>query len=129
MATEDNEMYIIHKDCSYAWYSVLNEILVKEGQEVEAGEPIAIVGGDKYAQGNHVRLSVLFSYFCDTCENGKGAYGSAYLKPKFYLSNGSIDTLTHNNSYAVTYPDEIITREMSRRELKKWRKEHSLPNR
>ncbi|MDR2937988.1 MAG: M23 family metallopeptidase [Prevotellaceae bacterium] len=125
MSTEENAVHIMHKDCSYAWYSVLSQILVKDGQEVEAGQPIAIVGGDKYASGNHVRFSVIHSYYCDTCDNRAGAYGKAFVKPKFYQSNGAIDTLMRNsNIYTAAHPDEIITREMSRRELKKWRKAH-----
>lgn len=129
MTTEDNHIYIIHKDCSYAWYKVLDEVLVKEGQKVEAGEPIAIVGGSKYEQGNHVRFSVMYPYFCDSCNHNAGDYGLEYVKLKFYLSEGKVDTLTHNKAYTSTLSDEIITKEMSKSELKKWRKSHPLPAR
>ncbi len=127
MATDENEIYIAHKDCTRARYSVLNEIFVKEGQKIEAGAPIAIAGGDKYTQGSHVRFCVMYSYLCDTCKNGDSAYGNVYVHPKFYLGNEVVDTVARNTTYTSAHTDEIITKEMSKSELKQWKKKHLAP--
>ncbi|MDR0418921.1 MAG: M23 family metallopeptidase, partial [Prevotellaceae bacterium] len=86
MSSDDNELYVAHLDCSIARYRVLNQIFVREGDWVGAGQPIAITGGEKYISGTHVRISVYYAYKCLDCGgDNEGRYGYAYVKPKFYL--------------------------------------------
>lgn len=125
MASNDNEIYITHSDCSIARYLVLNEIFVKEGDWVEAGQPIAITGGEKYKSGTHVRFSVYYAYKCLDCEgDNEDWYGYAYVKPKFYLRGGAVEQLETGNKYVSEHTEEMIIREMSKRELKKWNKKN-----
>ncbi|MCL2649554.1 MAG: M23 family metallopeptidase [Candidatus Azobacteroides sp.] len=121
MSTKDNQITICHQDNTFARYSVLSEVLVKKGQEVEAGEPIAITGGEKYASGYQVRLSISYLYKIDNPEKEDDLpVGSAYVTPRFYLSSGEVKPLELKEVYISTHPQEIITKEMSKKELKKY---------
>ena len=59
----ENYLEIAQADCSIAHYGVLrkNSNLVKLGQSVAAGQPIGVVGGDKYGRGSDIRFSVYYN--------------------------------------------------------------------
>jgi murein DD-endopeptidase MepM/ murein hydrolase activator NlpD len=126
-SSDDNFIELFHNDCSFARYQVFRKSLVRAGQEVEAGDAIAIAGGEQYASGPHVRFSV---YFLDPQQAATNTGTSAkvqhwaYVPPVFYTKEGANNVLTPGNNYTSEKPVEIITQEMTKGELKKWMKKH-----
>lgn len=57
-----NFIEIFHADGSFAEYGIIKKdgALVHPGQQVEAGTPIGIVGGDQYGRGSEIRFSVSY---------------------------------------------------------------------
>jgi murein DD-endopeptidase MepM/ murein hydrolase activator NlpD len=100
---------------------------VHAGQEVEAGDPIGIAGGEKYTSGAHLRF---FVYYRDpqpkATSNGEPGRKLrwAYVTPVFYTKENANNVLTPGNNYTSEKPVEIITQEMTKGELKKWMKKH-----
>lgn len=114
-AGTENYIEIVHGDCSFGHYGILrkNSSFVRPGQFVEAGEPIGLVGGDKYGRGSEVRFSVSYN---------PGQDGSwAYVPLKFWTKKNGKGMLKHGGTYISEFPESIITREMSKAELKKWK--------
>ena len=60
--TNWNFVEIFHADGSFAEYGILKKdgALVQPGQQVEAGTPIGLVGGDQYGRGSEIRFSVSY---------------------------------------------------------------------
>lgn len=127
-SSEDNFIEIFHNDCSFGKYQVLKKSLVKIGQEVEAGEPIAISGGEKYISGPHVRFFVYYNYeqeFESKLSDGSNVKRYwAYIPLVFYTKEENKSRLSFNNKYTSVHPDSIITQEMTKREIRKWIKNH-----
>lgn len=124
--SDENYIEIFHKDCSFGRYQVLKKSLVRIGQEIEAGDPIAIAGGDKYTSGSHMRFLV---YYNDEYEypikNNDGTYvkgNLAYVPLVFCTKEGTNTGLIYGIQYTCTKPDSIITQEMTKQQLKNWRK-------
>lgn len=121
MSTKENCVYLYHKDCTFARYSVLNEIFVKKGQVVEAGQPIAVTGGEKYDGGCHLRLSVSY-LFDNKKENEDMPVGRAFVTPKFYVNDNGTEVLESKVKYTSIHPEEIIVKEMNKKEVEKYKK-------
>jgi hypothetical protein len=117
-----NYIEIAHADCSFGRYGILRKdgAFVRTGQLVEAGEPIGIVGGDSYGRGSDGRFSVYYNMM----ENSGGKIGLAYVPLKFWTWKNGKGMLRHGATYISQFPDVVITREMSRGELVKWRAAH-----
>lgn len=130
LASADNFIEVFHNDCSFARYQVFDQSLVRAGQQVDAGDPIAIAGGEKYTSGAHVRFSV---YYRDPLQAATNTGTSAkvqqwaYVTPVFYTKESANIVLTPGNNYTSEKPMEIITQEMTKGEIKKWsKKNHGL---
>jgi hypothetical protein len=121
----DNYIEIVHADCSFARYGVLKKdgALVKPGQFVEAGQPIGIIGGDKYGRGSEARITVRYNRKPDETQSGQGEQQPvwAYVPLKFWSKKNGKGMLTHGVVYTGEYPDAVITQEMSKTELAKWK--------
>jgi hypothetical protein len=129
-SSNDNYIEIYHKDCSFGEYEVLSKVLVEPGQTVEAGEPIGLAGGDKYTCGAHVRFTVFYNYeqkldIKDKDGNERKLYW-AYVPLIFFTKENGITKLTNGAKYTGSYPDSIVTQEMTKRQIKKWKKNHGL---
>lgn len=120
-----NYVEIYHNDCSFATYHVFKEngIFVQPGQQVEAGQPLGIAGGDNFLSGTHVSLSVHYYLEQDILKDGqptgKKTYW-AYIPTQFWIKGVGKTKLLNHNKYISEYPAELITKEMSKKELKKW---------
>jgi peptidase M23-like protein len=125
-----NYIEICHADCSFARYGILkkNGSFVKPGQFVEAGDPIGIVGGDRYGRGSDGRISVFYNLEEDDApNNGKKIY-LAFVPLKFWTKKNGKGMLKHGATYISEFPDAVITREMSKAELLKWKAKHKAKN-
>jgi len=125
-SSEDNYIEIYHKDCSFGQYQVLKKPLVSLGQEVEAGDPIAIAGGEKYISGSHVRFEVYYNFEQQLKVKNKDGSNIkiywAYVPLFFYTKEENKVRLNFRQKYISEHPDSIIIQEMTKRQLKKWKK-------
>ena len=110
---------IMHKDCSFSTYSFIKFLLVKPGEFVVAGSPIGIAKGS---------ISFKLYYLEPTAvkdkETNKINYSNnlRYVPVNFDLSNGETK-LDSTKSYQPIHRFETITQEMSKREVKKYKKQ------
>ncbi|MDP4148104.1 MAG: M23 family metallopeptidase [Bacteroidota bacterium] len=120
-----NFIEIVHADCSFAQYGVVKKdgALVKPGQFVEAGQPIGIIGGDKFGRGSEARISVRYNRKPDESHDIQGEQQAAwaYVPLKFWTKRNGRGMLTHGATYTSEFPEPIVTQEMSKAELAKWK--------
>ena len=124
-ASNENYIQIFHDDCTFGRYEVFSRIFVKLGQTIEAGEPIGLAGGEKYASGAHVRFSVHYNYEPKEAERNKAGNGNsilwAYVPAVFCTKENKNIRLTTGSTYTADYPESIVTQEMSNRQIKRWK--------
>ncbi|HVS95518.1 MAG TPA: M23 family metallopeptidase [Puia sp.] len=106
-----NHVEIAHADCSFAEYGVLKKdgALVRPGQNVEAGTPIGLVGGDRYGRGSDVRFSV--SYY-------PGVVGTE-IPLQFWTKGNGKGPLKHGATYTSEFPRNLLTLEKPKPAAKK----------
>ncbi|MBS1664851.1 MAG: M23 family metallopeptidase [Bacteroidetes bacterium] len=95
-----NFVEIVHADCSFAQYGVLKKdgALVKPGQQVEAGTPIGIVGGDKFGRGSDIRFSVVYP----------GPQGNTQIAPVFWTKGNGKGQLKHGGTYSSEFTKALV---------------------
>jgi hypothetical protein len=129
-SAEDNYIEIEHSDCSFGKYSVFRDdaIFVHPGDWVEAGQPIGIAGGDKYAAGPQVRFSVFYHLEQDVLDKDGHATGKtrnwAYVPLYFWTKDNGKMRLIDRSTYIADDPDDLVTQEMSKKEARKWKEKH-----
>jgi hypothetical protein len=129
MASTDNFIEIYHQDCSFARYQVLKDksIFVEAGQLVEAGDPIGIVGGEKYVSGPHLRFCVYYTVdkeaFTDY-DKANRTSPLAYVPIQFWTKDTGKLKLVNDSKYTSEHPTQVIIEEMNKRDLKKWTAKH-----
>ncbi len=118
----ENYLEICHADCSFGHYGILkkNGALVKPGQIVEAGQPIALVGGDKFGRGSDGKFSVYYNVDDDETNEGtmKKIYW-AYVPLQFWTKTNGKGKLKHGATYTSEHPKAIITQEIKKPKAKK----------
>jgi hypothetical protein len=118
----DNYIEIVHGDCSFAHYGIIkwNGSFVKPGQAVEAGDPIGLVGGDKYGRGSEIRFSVTYNQGSGATPGSGPAQGSSaasgdiysmYVPLRFWAKKNGKGMLKHGATYTSEFPRSIITQE------------------
>lgn len=118
-----NLVKIQHKDCSMARYELFQKdgVFVKEGQDVEVGTPLGIIGGDQYSSGSHVRFSVFYYDNYEKTNNTNSKRSYAFIPLYLYSNDGA--SLRANRTKLISVIDQdLITAEMSKRQIKKWLK-------
>lgn len=127
---DDNMVEINHADCSFATYTVFRpkSIFVRQGQFVEAGTPLGIVGGENYDYGPHVRFAVHYNFEAPVIKNGQPTDERqywAYVPVRFWLKDEQkASRLEPRKPYLSEHPESVIEQEMSKREIKKRQKSH-----
>lgn len=129
-AFDRNENYveIYHKDGSEAQYKLFQDhgIFVSEGDEIIAGQPIGIIGGDNYEHGSHLRL-ILSGWFYPQKGDSENKihYHRVYRTfiPLFCIQDNKTCRPASLQSFVSVHPENIITQEMSKREKKRYLKE------
>jgi Peptidase family M23 len=129
-SSNDNYIEIEHNDCTFGKYSVLRDdaIFVHPGDWVEAGQPIGIAGGDKYASGSQVRFSVFYHLEQDILDKDGNSTGKtrqwADVPLYFWTKDNGKMRLVNRSTYVADHPDDLVTQEMSKKEAKKWKEKH-----
>jgi hypothetical protein len=128
-ARGENFVEIAHNDCSFGRYRVFRDssIFVHAGDWVVAGQPIGIAGGDKYNSGPQVQFSVYYNYDEDVIKDGQPTgkvHHWAYVPMQFWTKDKGKIRLTNHASYISEHPADLITREMTKKEAKKWASNH-----
>jgi len=123
-SSRENKVEIMHRDCSIARYTVISNSLVQVGDKITAGDPIAIAGGANYTLGTHFRLSVQYNSgkVVEPQTNGNRMYKQYrwdYLTPRFFTKEQGITKLFPHQTIIAEHPESVITRELTRGEIKK----------
>jgi hypothetical protein len=107
----ENFIEITQVDCSFARYGILkkNSSLVKPGQQVKAGQPIGLVGGDAYGRGSELRFSVYY-YQEENASVSKSGI-SHYIIPQIWTKNNASGRLKHGAVYVSEFPVTVLNQE------------------
>lgn len=121
-SSTENYVEICHNDGTFANYRLFQDggIFVNEGELVEAGQPIGIIGGENYAEGSHLCFAVYHptaELISDGNQN-KTQYYREYIQAKFITQESPAILLADNKSYTAIKTMDLITREMSKSEKK-----------
>ena len=110
----ENYIELFHDDGSLTKIMVLRpgSEKVKLGQEVFPGDVLAESGGEDYNSGLHVRLANM-----KPVKDGKSKLKYEMVPMKFICKEG-ISDLAKSERLNVVHPEEVITAEMSKKELK-----------
>lgn len=120
--TESVIITVEHPDGSYARYICFDPdgLLVEAGDDVLPGTPLGRVGT---YDGEHHNLSVqLCRYVSEarpTRDPNEYTVEMVYFKPRFSTSEGVV-TPVPGRLYTPVSDDAIVTREMSKKELRRW---------
>ncbi|SMO84825.1 M23 family metallopeptidase [Gracilimonas mengyeensis] len=117
-----NFLHIAHEDCTFGVYRHLKKgsFLVDPGDEVEAGDPIAVVASPKQSDLGRFRLLVM--YRNPEYEEGSEADYWNFVVPEFRTATGEMITLEPNKRYVATHPRDLIFQEMNWREKRRWKR-------
>lgn len=129
-AKDDNFIEIFHDDCTFGVYKILSKSLVKAGQYVEAGDPIAIAGGKNYDSGYHVEFYVYHNVQKEIPLKDKREQsyenGITAVPLVFYSEENKEGRLEDGETYTSDHPVSIITKEMTKKQKSKWLSKHGI---
>lgn len=115
---------IYHNDGSFAIYRFFNkqDIFVHKGQRLMVGEPIGILGDcDNYNIDFNVALYYLDKESIDEkILKIRGEW--SFIKPMFIANDNTISYLQKNSEYKSTFTDSIYIQDMTKREVRLWKK-------
>lgn len=99
-----NSVEIVHGDCTFGQYGVFKKdgAFVHPGQQVEAGTPLGLVGGDKYGRGSDVRFDVCYY---------QGSH-SILLPLQFWTKKNGKGKLKHGATYTSEHPKAVLSQEL-----------------
>jgi Peptidase family M23 len=119
VSSEKNKIVIRHEDGSKSEYLFLRKdgFIVDELDYVDAGDPIATAGRKEISEG--VQLQIRTSYLLwDQYQREGNAYSRHYIKMKFATMEGNAAILVPKQSYTSNHSVDLITQEMTRKEIK-----------
>lgn len=124
-----NSMKVEHEDCTIGYYRLFKpkSTLAAEGFSVEAGDALGIVAaGENYGIGTHLQFTVYYAKITRELllkyrSPATTPFENAYIDPKFALTTKPAQ-ITDRQSVTVSHPIDVITEEMSRSQVKKWKK-------
>ena len=124
-ARTENYVVVYHKDGSFATYKLFkNEgVFVEPGENIEAGEPFGVIGGNNYRQGAHLRLQ-MSGCFGDS-DKDYAIEGRAYHSFIPIIAVNESETCKPDGQTAQfesSHPADLIMKEMSKREKKQYLK-------
>lgn len=125
-STFHTTLQVEHEDCTRASYKLIDKdrLLVKPGDRVEAGEPLGIVeDGEEYTNGCHLRFTLYYPILTKQVmkslkRDRNFGYSFQYITPEF-AGFGSVEP---RKEYVSTHPEKAIFQEMSKRDIKKYKK-------
>jgi hypothetical protein len=116
---EENYLEIVHADCSFGRYGILkrNSALVKPGQLVEAGDPIGLIGGDRFGRGSEARFSVYYNLERTDSLGGEAGIRKiywVYVQLKFWTKKNGKGMLKHGATYISEFPQSVLMQEKTK---------------
>ena len=121
-----NLITIQHKDGTNADYKVFknNSALVREGQDVKVGQPLALATGANYSGGAHCRVSIYYLTVKPDVRTQATTWASIQsISPKFITEETSGGQVIQvGNPYTAVLNTDLITQDMTKREKKKYLK-------
>lgn len=134
-----NNVLVEHSDGTIMNYMSLGDLFVKQGQRVLAGDPIALIGKTHREESTNpdhdydyrVQLSLLYnSKKIPEVEVGPVKYtvtrNISILPIKFVTKEKGEVFITDKERVTPVFPEEIITKELSKSELKKRAKKRPI---
>lgn len=121
-SSQTNDVEVFHQDGTFGKYNRFKKgtIVVQEGQTVEAGQALGIVADDAFENTTVVQFTVY--YLAKSKAFKDNNYPFEYVKPSFCTQdNPAGAVLQQNAAYQSQWPEAVITQEMSKRALKKWK--------
>ncbi|WP_295958191.1 M23 family metallopeptidase [uncultured Alistipes sp.] len=120
--TKSTDMTVEHPDGSFAWYICLDcdGLFVREGDEVLPSEPLGLAGS---YDGEHYKVSVQTYWYVSNPDSEKRREQPAVMRrffPRFATTDGVL-VPEHGGIYTPVATREMVTREMTKKELKKFR--------
>ena len=114
-AREGNYVEVVHNDCSFGKHTVFRDsgIFLQPGDWVEAGQPLGNVGGERYAEGPHVRFSV--RYHLEQPILDKDGHPTerteywAYVPVNFWVKDKGKIHLAKGTTYTSELPVNLVT--------------------
>ncbi|HVW62072.1 MAG TPA: hypothetical protein VHC48_18610, partial [Puia sp.] len=99
-----NSVEIVHGDCTFGQYGVFKKdgAFVHPGQQVEAGTPLGLVGGDKFGRGSDIRFDVCYY---------QGSH-SILLPMQFWTKKNGKGKLKHGATYISEHPKAVLSQEL-----------------
>jgi Peptidase family M23. len=113
-----NRITVEHEDETYANYSVVENIQVSLGDKVFPMTPLGIAGT---YDGENYQTRLMFYYYriAPQKKNGQTTFEFHYFRPVFATTAGEMP-LTMNQNYFPLVSTELITKEMSKREARRY---------
>lgn len=122
--SESPDLLVEQPDGTLAWYICLDgdNVLVEVGDEVLPGTPLALAGS---YDGEYYKTAVqIYWYETDPDRDWNDGYAvSKRLFPRFQTTDGVLIP-KHGGVYTPVFTPEMQTRELTAKELKKWRATH-----
>ena len=122
--TNSPNLLVEQPDGTLAWYICVDgdNVLVDVGDEVLPGTPLALAGS---YDGEYYKTAVqIYWYETDPDRDWNDGYAvSKRLFPRFQTTDGVLIP-KHGGVYTPVFTPEMQTRELTARELKKWRATH-----
>lgn len=115
--SRSTSVQVEQRDGSFAWYVCLDgeNLFVSEGDEVLPGTPLALAGT---YDGERYNVSVQFFYYRTKSDQ---ATESVHFFPPFATAEQGDVVPEHGKSYTPAMNDELLMRELTKKELKKLR--------
>ncbi len=118
-----NVIEIRHNDGSVGQYNIFESgsAMVKEGEDILTGTPLALISGENYELGTHFRLLIFYlSFEYNKTMKSKDWYMYKYITPEFVTESHGAVQLSNRSIYRALLNDDLITQEMTKRERKKY---------
>ncbi|MBD0404253.1 hypothetical protein [Flammeovirga sp. EKP202] len=125
--SEVNSILIEHEDDTFANYKGFDgdEVYVEPGDMVNPDDQLGRLTHYDRSDRYQLRISVFYREVFEIMPQAKTLKDQttpyAYIHPYFFTENGN-EHLVRGNYYTTQKSEELITKEFSRRELKKWNK-------
>lgn len=120
--TESTDITVEQPDGSFAWYICLDSdnLFVSEGDEVLPSQPLGLAGS---YDGEHYKVSVQTYWYVTNPDPEKRREQMSETRrffPRFATTDGVL-VPEHGNVYTPVVNDGMVTCEMTKKELKKYR--------
>lgn len=115
----DRLLLVYHADHSFAAYLVMDQCFISAGDHVRTGQPVGIAGPTGVSISYFFLDENKFEYAMSS------GYAYSHFVPYFRTTEGDIQ-LEEKKLYEAVVDDDLVTKEMTKREKKKYMKQKGL---